>query len=64
MIVLPALSSTVLNNDKNKNIDGEFPSSGPVVKNPPSNPGNEGLFPGQGTDPIGHGATNPAHHNY
>ena len=31
MIVLPALSSTVLNHDKNKSNDGEFPGF-PVVQ--------------------------------
>ena len=31
VIVLPALSSTVLNNDKNKSNDGEFPGC-PVVQ--------------------------------
>ena len=39
-----------------------FPS-GPVVKNPPSNARGAGSIPGQGTYPIGQGATKPVQHN-
>ena len=31
----------------------DFPDA-PVVKNPPSNPGDVGSIPGQGTKPMGH----------
>ena len=37
---------------------------GPVVKNLPSNAGDEGSAPGQGQDPTCSGATKPVSHSY